>query len=105
MEERVVNSPVRAHILPMVRSAFDISRLTVAERLELIDALWTSLRTRDAVLAPLTPEEVALIEARRTDHKCDPSSAIPWETVRADLLADQASDEAVITERSPKHGV
>lgn len=89
----------------MVRSAFDIAQLTVAERLELIDALWASLRSHDAALAPLTPEEIALIEARRADHERDPSSAIPWETVRAELLADQVSDEEAIGERYPKRGV
>lgn len=93
-------------IASMVRPAFDIAHLTVAERLELLDALWDSLRSApDAV--PLSDAERQLIDERRADHRRDPGAAIPWETVRAELLADQDADDrarAESTRDSPKRG-
>ena len=76
----------------MVRPAFDVSQLTVAERLELIDALWESLRSNPEEL-PLSDDELALIEERRAAHARQPGTATPWEEVRARLHADQEADE------------
>ena len=79
----------------MVRPAYDLAELTqlpVAERLRLLDALWESLRQEPAA-AEFSAEELALIEARASEHAHDPDSAIPWEAVRAELLAAQEADE------------
>jgi putative addiction module component (TIGR02574 family) len=76
----------------MVYPAIDIERLTVGERLELIEQVWDSLR-RGAGVLPLNEAERAVIEARRTEHRADPDSAIVWETVRSELLSDQDGDE------------
>jgi len=76
----------------MVRPAFDIAQLTVAERLELIEELWASLAARPELL-PLTPEQLALVAERRAEHERDPERAIPWAVVRAELSADQEADE------------
>jgi putative addiction module component (TIGR02574 family) len=83
----------------MVRPAFDIALLTVAERLELIEELWASLAARPELL-PLTPEQLALVAERRAEHERDPESAVPWEVVRAELFADQEADERAATERA-----
>lgn len=76
----------------MVYPAIDFARLTVGERLELIERVWDSLRSEAGVL-PLSEAERAVIDARRAEHRADPASPIDWETVRTDLLADQESDE------------
>ncbi len=76
----------------MVRPAFDITQLTVAERLQLIEELWASLASRPEAV-PLTDAQLALIAERRAEHARDPEGAIPWEAVRAELLADQEADE------------
>ena len=76
----------------MVYPAIDIARLTVGERLELIQRVWDSLREEAGIL-PLNDAERAVIEARRAGHKADPSSDVEWESVRADLLSDQEADE------------
>ncbi|MEP6618985.1 MAG: addiction module protein [bacterium] len=76
----------------MVYPAIDIARLTVGERLELIEQVWDSLR-RDAGVLPLTDAERAAIEARQAEHRADPTSAVDWEVVRTDLLSDQEADE------------
>lgn len=77
----------------MVLPSLDLEQLTVGERLQLIEQVWDSLRQRDGVLE-LSEEERALVEARRAEHRVDPTSAVEWEFVRADLLNDQAADEA-----------
>jgi len=87
----------------MFRPAFDIAQLTVAERLELIDRLWASLRMRPEAL-PLSEAERALVEARRAEHRQDPGSTIPWEAVRTELLADQDADERVSGESQAQVG-
>ncbi len=76
----------------MVYPAIDIDRLTVGERLELIEQVWESLRRGTGAL-PLSDAERAVIEARRAEHRADPGAALPWETVRAELLGDQEADE------------
>ena len=85
----------------MVYPAIDIDRLTVGERLALIDQVWDSLR-RAAGILPLSDAERALIEARREEHRTDPGAAIAWETVRTELVADQDADKQ--SARSSKHG-
>lgn len=76
----------------MVRPAVDIDHLTVDERFELIERLSDSLRSQVGGL-PLSAEEREIIEARRTAHRRDPSTAVAWETVRAELAADQDADD------------
>ena len=85
----------------MVYPAIDIDRLTVGERLELIERVWDSLR-RGAGLLPLSDAERTVIEARRAEHRADPDGAVDWESVRSDLLSDQQVDEQ--RARSLKHG-
>jgi putative addiction module component (TIGR02574 family) len=85
----------------MVYPAIDIARLTVGERLELIEQVWDSLRREVGVL-PLNDTERATIEARRAEHRADPTTVVEWETVRSDLLSDQEADEQ--RARSAKRG-
>ena len=77
----------------MVRPALDVAQLTVSERLELIEALWDSLRRQPGAL-PLSDEERTLLAERRAEHRRDPAGAIPWDVVRADLWRDQRDDES-----------
>jgi putative addiction module component (TIGR02574 family) len=88
----LVHRPETAQIAAMVRPAFDIAHLTTAQRLELIERLWDSLRLQPALLPP-TAAEQAMVAERRAEHTRDPDSAIPWDVLRDDLYADQAADE------------
>jgi putative addiction module component (TIGR02574 family) len=85
----------------MLYPAIEIASLTVGERLELIERVWDSLRC-DAGVLPLGHAERAIIEARRTEHRENPGAAVPWETVRAELVSDQEADETQA--RSAKRG-
>jgi putative addiction module component (TIGR02574 family) len=62
----------------------DLLRLSVADRIQLVEDLWDSIAAEAAEL-PFTEEEWAEIQRRRAEHALNPASAIPWEEVRARL--------------------
>lgn len=69
----------------------ELMQLSPAERLDIAEKLWESVDPNDPNivddLAPLTEEQMAEIDRRIAEHERDPSSAIPWEDVRARLWA------------------
>ncbi|MGQ0767155.1 MAG: addiction module protein [Gemmatimonadota bacterium] len=66
--------------------AFDFSHLSAAERIQLAEDLWDSIEPEDDALA-LTPEQRAELDRRLADLDANPGDAIPWEEVRAKLVA------------------
>jgi putative addiction module component (TIGR02574 family) len=70
----------------------DAAQLPVAERLELIDALWDTLP--DEALPPLSAEWMAEIQRRSAELAAGTAKTIPWEVVRSKALAR-------LRERSP----
>ena len=74
----------------MASPAFDfeaLRRLTVAERLQLVEDLWDSIAqdSPDEAL-PVTPGLAAELERRLAEHERDPAAARPWAEVRAEIL-------------------
>lgn len=70
---------------PTVVDAVLISRvktLSVAERLELIGAVWETLSGTDV---PVSDEEKALLDARLADAAENPEDESPWAEVQARL--------------------
>ena len=67
----------------MAKSKFDISHLSPAERIELLEALWDSLEPDEA--APVSPELAEELERRSADAEADPTAGRSWEDVHADL--------------------
>lgn len=69
----------------------ELMRLSPSERLDLADRLRESVDPNDLVVADdlgaLTDEQMQEIRRRLAEHEADPSSAIPWEEVRARLWA------------------
>jgi len=63
----------------------DFSRLTVAERIQLAEDLWDSLAEAPEVLA-LTDAQRAELDRRLEAHRTDPNAAIPWESLRQELM-------------------
>ena len=68
------------------KSHSHLLRLSVAERLEIIEELWNSIAAQ--------PEELSITDAQRdeidrriAEHDRDPSSAVPWAEVRKRLRA------------------
>lgn len=69
----------------MVKLDMDtILKLSVSERLALVEAIWESIST-DPASMPVS--EAQLREARRrlAEHDADPTTAIPWEEAEARL--------------------
>jgi putative addiction module component (TIGR02574 family) len=66
----------------MTSPRIDLSRLTLAERLALLEELWDSLAS-DADVAPVSPELTAELERRLADTAEHPDVGSPWAEVRA----------------------
>jgi len=65
----------------------ELRKLSVAERIQLAEDLWDSIAL-DAAQAPgLTEAQCQELRRRLQAHEADPSAVIPWESVRAELMA------------------
>lgn len=69
--------------------ATEYLKLSVSERLQLVEDIWDSI-------AAEAPDTVGLSQAQKTElyrrvaaHRVDPSTAVPWEQVRAKLFPDR----------------
>ena len=65
-------------------------KLPAGERIRLAQELWDSIvpeAEADPDLLPLTEEQIQELEHRLAEHERDPSSAVPWDEVRARLRA------------------
>jgi putative addiction module component (TIGR02574 family) len=60
-----------------------ISGLSAAEKVELLDAVWESL---EADALPLTDAQRDEFDHRIARHERNPSDVVPWEQVRSDLF-------------------
>lgn len=67
--------------------AFDFRRLSIAERLELVEDIWDSIAAdADGEVLPLTEDEQALLKERLAELQANPDRGEPWSTVRARIL-------------------
>lgn len=62
----------------------EIGRLSVRERVRLVQDIWDSIQPTAEAL-PLTDEQREIIDERLAEHRRDPSTAVPWEEVRERL--------------------
>ncbi len=62
----------------------DASRLPLAERVQLIEALWDTVP--DGSLPPLSDEWLEEIQRRSTEYDSGSIQTVPWEEVRAEAL-------------------
>jgi putative addiction module component (TIGR02574 family) len=72
--------------MPPALEALGLDRLTVAERIELVAAIWDSIAA-DVERAPLTDAQKQEVDRRLAAHRANPQAAIPWEQVEAEALA------------------
>ena len=76
----------------MVKPLIEFRHLSVAERIQLVEDIWDSIAEHPEAV-PLTDAQRAEIERRLAEHRRDPTSAIPWEQVRAELFGDNEGSE------------
>ena len=69
----------------------DISRLSVAERIQLAEDLWDSVAAETGEL-PLTEAQAAELDRRLADFERDPQAGASWQEVRARI--EQRLDKA-----------
>jgi putative addiction module component (TIGR02574 family) len=62
----------------------DLLKLSVAERIQLVEDLWDSIAA-DPEGLPLTEAQKEELDRRLEEHEADPDSAIPWAEVRERL--------------------
>ena len=62
--------------------------LPVADRLELVEAIWDSL-TEVPEAVPISDEVKEELDRRLAAYYADPSSARPWEEIRAELFGSK----------------
>lgn len=71
---------MNAHLLEQARV------LNVDEQIELVEAIWDGIVSRDAV-PPVTEAQKAELDRRFADHRANPDDAIPWSEAKAAALA------------------
>jgi len=64
--------------------AFDFSKLSIAERIQLAEDLWESIPEEGADVS-LTDAQKAELDRRLDDLQRNPDAGEPWEVVRARL--------------------
>ena len=64
----------------------DFLSLSVAERIQLAEDIWDSIAIENPESASLSPLQLQELQARLDAHEQDPTSAVPWAEVRAELF-------------------
>ena len=60
-------------------------RLPLAERIELVEALWESI-TQEGYEPSLTPGQAEELDRRVEAHRRNPNDVISWESIKEDLV-------------------
>jgi len=66
-----------------------VKGLPLAERIELVEALWESI-TQEGYEPPLTPEQAAELDRRLEAHRRNPNDVVSWESIKEDLSNGQS---------------
>ena len=66
----------------------EIRRLSVAERIQLVEDVWDSIATEGEAF-PMPESHRAGLARRRQEHLDHPVDVVPWEEVRALLWAEE----------------
>ncbi len=69
----------------MTKPAIDYRKLSIPERLELVEGIWDSI-AQDAEVFPLSDEQKAELDRRLEAHRRDPESAIRWAALNPTAL-------------------
>jgi putative addiction module component (TIGR02574 family) len=79
-----LRSPTSGGIELMQPNDLDISKLSVAERIQLAEDLWDSVADETGGL-PLSAAQKAELDRRLADLEASPEAGEPWDVVRSRL--------------------
>lgn len=65
-------------------------KLSVSERIQLVEDIWDSIVAEAPNTVLLSQTQKTELHRRVAEHCADPSTAVPWEHVRAKLFPDQS---------------
>lgn len=68
----------------------ELAKLSLAERIQLVEDLWDNIAAEAPEAIPLTEAQRAELRRRWQAHRDDPSSGVPWEDVRSGLMGSGA---------------
>ena len=72
--------------MPATMKALGIDRLTIDERIGLMDEIWESI-TSEAEQLPINESLRTEIASRLEDHRANPDDVVPWEVIKAEAEA------------------
>jgi len=69
----------------------DIKKLSVSERIWLVEDIWNSIAEESPLSLALSVKERDELHRRYAAHRADPSTGIPWGQVRAKVFSGARS--------------
>jgi putative addiction module component (TIGR02574 family) len=67
-------------------AATEYMKLSVSERIQLVEDIWDSIATESPDTIGLSQDQRVELHRRLAAHRADPSTAVPWEQVRTKLF-------------------
>ncbi len=65
----------------------DIKKLSISERIQLVEDIWNSIAEEPPFSLELSAQEQGELHRRYAAHQADPSTGIPWKQVRAKIFS------------------
>lgn len=65
-------------------------KLSVSERIQLVEDIWDSIVAEASETIELSKAQKDELNRRVAEHRADPSTAVPWEQVRARLFSGES---------------
>ena len=70
----------------MLTSATDYLKLSISERIQLVEDIWDSIAAEASNSVELSQVQKTELHRRADAHCADPSTAIPWQQTRSKLF-------------------
>ncbi len=65
----------------------EILKLSVEERIIMVEAIWDSIADDTLNKESISPEHLRLVEESRIAYEADPSTAMTWEEAKEKIIA------------------
>lgn len=65
-------------------------KLSVSERIQLVEDIWDSIVAEASETIELSKAQKDELNRRVAEHRADPSTAVPWEQVKARLFSEKS---------------